>query len=163
MDQEPALLTVDGAVETALQLSYDDLRSLPGAEEVLDISRFHPNRQGDGVSLDSLLRHARPRPEANYLTLHASRDDFHVSIPLREVRGEGVVVFRRGEEPLSHAQGGPVRFIIKDPAACHTDEMDDCANVKYLDRIELTVRKGRDTRPADDAAHASLHAKEKQA
>jgi DMSO/TMAO reductase YedYZ molybdopterin-dependent catalytic subunit len=158
--ETPKILTVDGAVENALHLSYQDLRTLPGAEDVLDISRFHPNRLGDGISLDSLLRHAQPRPDANYLTLHASRDDFHVSIPLREVRGEGVVVFRRGDEPLSEAQGGPIRFIIKDPAACHTDEMDDCANVKYLDRIELTVRKGRDTRPTNDAAHAALHAKE---
>src|SRR5438309_1917648 len=101
---------------------------------------------------------ARPAPEANYLTLHAERDDFHVSVPLQAVRGEAVVVYRVGEEPLPQQQGGPIRFLIRDPAACHTDELDDCANVKYLSRIELSVRRGRDTRPADDAAHAALHA-----
>jgi hypothetical protein len=112
---------------------------------------------GDGVTLESLLRIAQPRADANYLTLHATKDDFHVSIPLEAVRGEGVVVYRVGERPLSIEQGGPIRFLIKNPAACHTDELDDCANVKFLDRIELSVRRGRDTRPSDEAAHAKLH------
>ncbi|MBX6314482.1 MAG: molybdopterin-dependent oxidoreductase [Isosphaeraceae bacterium] len=157
---EPILLRVDGAVTRPLELTYGDLKALPEPDQVLDVSRFHPGRRGDGVTLESLLRLAEPRPEANYLTLHASRDDFHVSIPLPAVRGEGIVIFRLGESPLGPEHGGPVRFIIRDPAACHTDELDDCANVKYLDRIELTIRRGRDTRPADEAAHAALHAKQ---
>jgi DMSO/TMAO reductase YedYZ molybdopterin-dependent catalytic subunit len=152
------LLRVDGAVEEPLDLTFEDLDGLPEADRVEDVSRFHPGRKGDGVTLEALLRTARPRNEANYLTLHATRDDFHVSIPLQAVRGEGIVVFRLGSEPLGVEQGGPIRFLIRDPAACHTDELDDCANVKYLDRIELTVRRGRDTRPADEAEHARLHA-----
>jgi DMSO/TMAO reductase YedYZ molybdopterin-dependent catalytic subunit len=156
MENSP-LLRVDGVVEVPLSLTYEDLRSAPEPDQVLDVSRFHASRKGDGITLEALLRKARPKPEANYLTLHASRDDFHVSVPLQAVRGEGIVVFRLGDVPLDAANGGPVRFIIRDPAACHTDEMDDCANVKFLDRIELSVRKGRDTRPADDAAHAALH------
>jgi DMSO/TMAO reductase YedYZ molybdopterin-dependent catalytic subunit len=152
------LLRVDGAVEEPLDLTFGDLDGLPEADRVEDVSRFHPGRKGDGVTLEALLRRARPRDEANYLTLHATRDDFHVSIPLQAVRGEGIVVFRLGSGPLGVEQGGPIRFLIRDPAACHTDELDDCANVKYLDRIELTVRRGRDTRPADEAEHARLHA-----
>ncbi len=89
--------------------------------------------------------------------MHADRDDFHVSVPLQAVRGEGVVVSKRGEARLETEHGGPIRFLIRDPAACHTDELDDCANVKYLNRIELTVRRERDTRPADESAHAALH------
>src|SRR5439155_7348 len=123
-------------------------------------SRFQPKRQGDGVALEAILEHARPLPEANYLTLHADRDDFHVSIPLAAVRGEAIVVYKLGENRLAPEQGGPIRFLIRDPAACHTDELDDCANVKFLSRIELSVRRGRDTRPGDDAAHAALHAAE---
>jgi DMSO/TMAO reductase YedYZ molybdopterin-dependent catalytic subunit len=146
------LLRIDGAAERPLDLTFADLRSLPPEDQVADVSRFHPDRRGDGVTLEALLRLARPRPEANYLTLHAGRDDFHVSIPLGAVRAEGLVVYRLGEGRLGVEQGGPIRFLIKDPAACH-----DCANVKYLDRIELTIRRGRDTRPADDEAHAKLH------
>jgi DMSO/TMAO reductase YedYZ molybdopterin-dependent catalytic subunit len=156
--EQPALLKIDGAVETPLELSFEDLAGLPEPAQVRDVSRFHPARRGDGVALEALLERARPRPDANYLTLHADRDDFHVSIPLQAVRGEGVVVYRVGDQRLDAGQGGPVRFLIRDPAACHTDELDDCANVKYLSRIELTARRGRDTRPADEAAHAALHA-----
>jgi|SRR5579864_3915340 len=153
------LLRIEGAVQHPLDLTFEDLHNLPASAQVVDVSRFQPARRGDGVFLESLLQLAQPRPEANYLTLHASRDDFHVSIPLQAVRGEAVVVYRHGDERLGPEFGGPIRFIIKDPAACHTDELDDCANVKYLERIELTVRRGRDTRPADDAAHAALHQK----
>lgn len=155
------VLRVDGAVERALDLSFEDLRALPEADQVPDVSRFQPNRRGDGVALEALLRLAVPTAEANYLTLHAARDDFHVSIPLAATRGEGVVVYRDGDRPLAPEQGGPVRFLIRDPSACHTSELDDCANVKYLDRIELSVRRGRDTRPADEASHAALHARER--
>lgn len=154
---EAHLLVVDGLVETALQLGYDDLRGLPEEDHVLDVSRFNPARKGDGVTLESLLKRAKPRTDANYLTLHADRDDFHVSIPLEATRGEGIVVYRIGEAPLTLDQGGPIRFLIRDPSACHTSELDDCANVKYLSRIELSHRKGRDTRPRTDEEHEALH------
>jgi hypothetical protein len=73
------------------------------------------------------------------------------------VRAEGIVVYHRGGAPLEADQGGPFRFLIRNPAACHTDELDDCANVKYVSRIELSVRRGRDTRPRNDDEHAKLH------
>ncbi len=157
---EPVILRIDGAVENPLTLGFDDLRALPESDQVVDVSRFQAKRRGDGVTLEGILRLAVPRAEANYLTLHAERDDFHVSIPLEATRGEGIVVYRDGDLPIGPDQGGPFRFLIRDPAACHTDELDDCANVKYLDRIELTVRRGRDTRPADEAEHAALHARQ---
>jgi len=151
------LLRVDGAVESPLELSKEDLARFPAESQVEDVSRFHNGRKGSGVTLEALLAVAVPKPEANYLTLHAGRDDFHVSIPLAAVRAEGIVVYHLDGQALRTDQGGPIRFLIRDPAACHTDELDDCANVKYLDRIELTVRRGRDTRPADEAAHSALH------
>jgi DMSO/TMAO reductase YedYZ molybdopterin-dependent catalytic subunit len=158
--EQPILLRIDGAVAQALALTFDDLRRLPETDQVPDISRFHPARKGDGVALEALLRLARPTGDANYLTLHAVRDDFHVSVPLGAVRREAIVVYQLGRQPLGPEHGGPIRFIIRDPAACHTDELDDCANVKYVNRIELTVGRGRDTRPDDDAAHAALHAQQ---
>ncbi len=153
-------LVVDGAVENPLRLGFDDLAGLPAEDQIADVAQFHPGRQGHGVDLRAVLRLAQPRPEANYLTLHADRDDFHVSIPLEEIRPRGMIVYRLGDRPLDPTQGGPIRFLIRDPASCHSAELDDCANVKYLSRIELTIKKGRDTRPDDEAAHAALHAKE---
>jgi DMSO/TMAO reductase YedYZ molybdopterin-dependent catalytic subunit len=152
------ILTVDGQVERPLQLTFADLAAFPEPAQVRDVSRFHPTRKGDGVILDVILEKAAVLPSANYLTLHAQRDDFHVSVPLEPLRGQGIVVYRIGPDPLGVEHGGPIRFLIRDPSACHTDQLDECANVKYLSRIELTERRGRDTRPADEKAHEALHA-----
>src|SRR4051794_829436 len=101
----PALLRLDGAVEQPLDLTFDDLAALPEAAQVPDVSRFHPQRRGDGVVLEALLARARPHADANYLTLHADRDDFHVSVPLGAVRGEGIVVYRQGADRLGPEHG----------------------------------------------------------
>ena len=154
------LLRIDGAVSHPLALSFDDLTAMPEADQVPDVSRFHPTRRGDGVSLAALLRLAGPADSAKFVTLHAGRDDFHVSVPLAPLRAEGIVVYRVGAEPLGVKEGGPIRLLIRDPSACNTGELDDCANVKYLDRIEVTALRGLDTRPADEAAHAELHGRQ---
>ena len=151
------VLKIDGEVEQPLELAFDDLCSFAEADQVRDVSRFHPNRPGDGVTLESLLQRAKQKESAAYLTLHASADDFAASVPLEAVRSEGIVVYQWNGSPLPVEKGGPIRFLIRDPSACHTDELDDCANVKFVDRIELTPRKGRDTRPQDDEEHEDLH------
>jgi DMSO/TMAO reductase YedYZ molybdopterin-dependent catalytic subunit len=152
-------LRIDGEVEQPLNLGYGDLAAFASADQVIDVSRFHPNRKGDGVTLASVLARARPKQTATYLTLHAAADDFHASIPLAEVQSEGIIVYRLEGAALPVKNGGPFRFLIRDPAACHTDELDDCANVKFVDRIELTAGKGHDNRPHDDAEHEKLHQK----
>jgi DMSO/TMAO reductase YedYZ molybdopterin-dependent catalytic subunit len=161
MDSD-VVLAIDGMVEQPLRLRLADLDALPESIRVRDVSRFQPKRQGDGVSLEALLDRAGVHPLANYVTLHADRDDFHVSIPLDSVREQGVVVYRLGPDYLAVEQGGPIRFLIRDPSACHTGELDECANVKYLSRIELTARRGRDTRPTNEDDHAALHETQSQ-
>jgi DMSO/TMAO reductase YedYZ molybdopterin-dependent catalytic subunit len=153
----PVLLRIEGAVERPIGVTFEDLTGMPEGAQVVDVSRFQPTRRGDAVTLETLLRLAGPRPEATHLTLHADRDDFHVSIPLVAIREQGLVVYKVGPDRLGFEQGGPIRLLIRDPSACHTGELDECANVKYLSRIELTAARGRDTRPVDDAAHQALH------
>ncbi|MBS0263451.1 MAG: molybdopterin-dependent oxidoreductase [Planctomycetes bacterium] len=152
------VLRIDGEVSQPLDLTYADFAAIPAADQITDVSRFHPKRQGDGVTLESLLARVVPKPAATYLTLHASADNFHASIPLEAVRAEGVVVYRLAGQPLPVKNGGPIRFLIRNAAACHTDELDDCANVKFVDRIELTAGRGQDNRPHDDVEHEQLHA-----
>jgi DMSO/TMAO reductase YedYZ molybdopterin-dependent catalytic subunit len=154
---EEIVLTVDGLVDRPLRLSVADLDAIPEPARVVDVSRFHPKRQGDGVQLEAVLERVGVRPEANYVTLHADRDDFHVSVPLEPLREQGIIVYRLGEGGLGVDHGGPIRFLVRDPSVCHTGELDECANVKYLSRIELTSRRGIDTRPTTDAAHEALH------
>ena len=151
------LLTVDGEVEHPLHLSFEDFQKFDAKDHVKDVSRFCSTRQGDGITLNSLLERVKTKPSGTYLTLHATADDFAASLPLSAVRDEGIIVFQVNGERLPASLGGPIRFLIRDSAACHTAELDDCANVKFIDRIELTAGKGRDTRPEDDEQHESLH------
>ena len=61
---------------------------------------------------------------------------------------------------LPSGAGGPFRFLIPDFAACRTADVDECANVKFVDRIELSQQRGHDNRPADESQHAALHERE---
>jgi len=140
------LLTIDGEVEERLELTFADLAAMPADGQVPDVRRFDETRCGGGVTLDSLIQRAKPQPSATHLTLHATSDGFSASLPLGIMGGEGILVYRLDDEPLPVEFGGPVRFVIPNPAACGTAELDACANVKFIDRIELTAGKGRDTR-----------------
>jgi len=153
-------LVIDGLVETPVRIAYADLAAMPAADQVVDVSRFVKGRAGEAVTLESLLKLARPLPEADHVTLHASRDDFHVSVPLADLAPVGLLVYRLDGAPLAAKAGGPYRLVLKNYTACHTSELDDCANVKFLDRIELSHHKGRDTRPTTAEEHAALHARE---
>lgn len=155
-----SMLTISGEVEQPLTLSFADLARIEDRYQVPDVSQMVPGRQGGAVRLAGLLQQVRPKATARYLGLHATADDFHASIPLEAVRERALVVYHLNGQPLPPRAGGPVRFLIPDYAACHTDEIDECANVKFVDRIELTTEKGFDNRPHDGAAHAALHAKQ---
>lgn len=156
MTAEPALL-IDGEVSRPARLDWAALRALPQAYQIDDVSQIDPKRPGGAVWLSGLLAQVEPRPSATHLTLHATADDFHASVPLAAVRESGLLIYRLGEEPLPVSKGGPLRFYIRDHASCQAAEIDECANVKFVDRIELTAGKGYDNRPQDEAAHARLH------
>ena len=85
-EKKDVKLTIDGLVQHPVSLGYEELSQFSESDQVVDVSRFAGKKQGDAVTLDSLLRLVEPLPEANYLTLHAGRDDFHVSIPLESVK-----------------------------------------------------------------------------
>ena len=154
------MLTVSGLTDQPRSLSFADLAAIPAEHQVLDVSRIIPGRKGDAVKLVGILALVGPKPTAKWLGLHAARDNFHASIPLEAVAEKALVIYRLEGQPLPEKAGGPVRFFIPDFAACHTHEIDECANVKFVDRLELTAEKGFDNRPHDGDAHAALHAKE---
>src|SRR4051812_3312852 len=105
------LLKIDGAVQNPLALEFPDLAAFPDAAQFADVSRLHPSRRGDGVTLDAILDRASVRPAAKYLILHADRDDFHVCVPLEAIKGQGIVVYKHGSGALGVEQGGPIRLI----------------------------------------------------
>jgi len=153
-------LRIDGEVERPAEFSHDDLAALDAAQQIADVSRLDPKRRGQAVTLTGLLTYVGVRPTAKYLTLHATTDDFHASIPLDAVRDRAVLIYELDGAPLPVKAGGPLRFLVPDHAACRMDEIDDCANVKFVDHIELSVERGRDNRPTDEQEHADLHKRE---
>ena len=154
------MLTIAGEIAQPSMLTFADLAAIDGAYQVADVSRLAPGRKGDAVRLAGILKLVQPRERAKYLGLHSSTDNFHASIPLAAVADRALVIYRLDGQPLPEKAGGPVRFFIPDFAACHTEEIDECANVKFVDRIEFTAEKGFDNRPHDGTAHEALHAKE---
>jgi DMSO/TMAO reductase YedYZ molybdopterin-dependent catalytic subunit len=154
------MLTVAGEVEWPRTLAFEDLAAIGEEYQIRDVGRLAPGRKGDAVKLAGLLGAVKAKGNAQYLGLHSSTDDFHASIPLAAVVDRGLVIYRLNGQPLPQSAGGPVRFFIPDFAACHTDEIDECANVKFVDRMELTATKGFDNRPHDGAEHEALHTKQ---
>lgn len=138
-------IAVDGLVQRPGSFTREDLAGSPAEKLVPDVSVIAPHRQGTAVCLDHLINESQPDDSATYVTLH-SADGFAASIPLAEVRETGLVIFEINGQPLPDSAGGPFRFLIPNAAACRTAELDACANVKHLARIELTNGKGRDTR-----------------
>ncbi|MCE9529073.1 MAG: molybdopterin-dependent oxidoreductase [Planctomycetales bacterium] len=153
------LLKVTGDVEYPSELTFADLSAIDPTQQIADVSKLAAGRKGDAVRLAGLLALVKPKPEAKYLNLHAATDNFHASIPLSAVTEKAIVIYRLDGQPLSVKAGGPVRFFIPDHKACHTDEIDECANVKFVDTIELAATRGFDNRPHDEKEHAELHAK----
>jgi len=157
------MLTISGDVQNPRSLTFDDLAAIGAEHQIADVSRLIPGRKGDAVKLSGILELVQPRRTARYLGLHSSTDNFHASIPLASVADRALVIYRLDGQPLPAKAGGPVRFFIPDFAACHTDEVDECANVKFVDSLELTAEKGFDNRPHDGAAHEELHRQQNSA
>lgn len=147
-------LSVDGAVLAPLELGFEELAALPG--QIDDISSLVTGREGGGVRLVSVLARAGLKPDATHLTCESTDGKFSASVPLSSVRG-AIVAYRLGGEPLPAAKGGPIRFFIPEAASCATDEVDQCANVKYLGRLYVSKGAGSDTRPTSRQEHEKLH------
>lgn len=153
------ILKVTGQVGSNRSFTYADLSKIDEKFQIEDVSKLDSSRAGSAVWLEGILQAANIQDDAQYLGLHGSHDDFHASIPLAQVRERGFLIYRLNGEPLPQSKGGPVRFYIPDHASCNTDEIDECANVKFVDHIELTAEKGFDNRPEDEDEHAKLHEK----
>src|SRR5687768_17138341 len=122
MNEHPTLM-IDGEVERPRAWSAGDLAAVDAKFQIADVSRLDPKRRGKAVRLAALLEQSGVKPSAKYLTLHASADDFHASIPLESVRQQGIVIYDIEGQPLSASAGGPFRFYIPDHAACHSAEV----------------------------------------
>lgn len=139
-------LIIEGEIPSPTELTVEEINSWPSDALIQPVSDLIPGRAGDALKLSALLQRMKPSSDATHITFHASVDGFAASIPLELISETGLLIYQQEGQPLSHKQGGPFRFLIPDAAPCKTAELDACANVKFVDRIELTVGKGKDTR-----------------
>lgn len=155
-----SILRLTGEVAAPRELTFADLAAIDSQYQIPDVSALAGGRKGTAVTLEGLLQVAGVKSSAKYLGLHAAADNFHASIPLDGVREKAFLIYQLDGQPLSVKAGGPCRFFVPDHLACRSAEIDECANVKFVDTLEFTAGKGHDNRPHDDAAHAALHANE---
>lgn len=149
-------ITIEGLVREPMVLGRDDLAVLPG--QVADVSTLVPGREGAAVRLAALLERAGIGPGATHLTIEADDGSFSASIPLPTVES-AVIVYRLGDDELPRGKGGPFRLLIPEATRCHGDDVDKCANVKFVGRLRLDAGQGKDTRPVTRDEHVEMHKK----
>ena len=107
-------LTIDGAVDAPLSLTWDALLALPTETFTVDIHCVTKWSKLDttwaGVSLDTLLEDVDT--EADYVTAWCD-GDYTTNVPLEDLRGgRAWIVHTYDGEPLAAEHGGPARLLI---------------------------------------------------
>jgi DMSO/TMAO reductase YedYZ molybdopterin-dependent catalytic subunit len=132
-------LNVGGAVDRPITLNYDELRSLPKAEQV---STFHcvtgwtvKNVAWGGVRIADLLATVKPHANAHALRFVSAENPYVDYLTLSQAQLSDVMLaYEMDGKPLSRAHGAPLRLVIPD--------MYGYKNVKWLNGIELVPREG---------------------
>jgi DMSO/TMAO reductase YedYZ molybdopterin-dependent catalytic subunit len=132
-------LTVDGAVEDPLSLSFADLLALPQTEEPSDFHCVTGWSVHDlvfrGVRLETILALARPTADATHVMTHA-QDGYSTNLPLEEALKPDVLVAHGVEgRPLSILHGGPVRIVVPQLWAWK--------GAKWVNRVEVMTKNRR--------------------
>jgi hypothetical protein len=151
------LLETTGRVARPRSFDFEALARLPG--QVTDVATLIPGREGGGVPLRAILDEIGPLGDVHYMTLQTDDASYSASIPLAAVAEQGLIVYRIGDVPIPEGRGGPVRFFIVDVESCAlgAGEVDCCANVKFLHRIDFSTDRGPDSRPVTEQQHERLH------
>ncbi len=132
-------LTVDGAVETPLVLSFADLLALPQVDLEADFHCVTGWSVMDvafrGVRLETIAALARPTLEATHVMTHA-HDGYSANLPLEEaLKPDVLLVHAVDGRPLAVERGGPVRIVVPQLWAWK--------GAKWVNRIEVLTHDRR--------------------
>jgi hypothetical protein len=131
------MLLIEGECEAPGSFDLKALSDLP--EQISDVSKLAPKREGGAVWLRVLLERARRRGSARFATLASGDGSFAISVPLAPLLERAFLVYRLGDAALPDNKGGPVRLLLTGDVPCEsTEQLDACAQVKQLARIKLT-------------------------
>ncbi len=107
---------IRGLVEAPFTLTWAEMRALPAQDTVCDIhcvtrwSRL--DNRFEGVSVQQLLRRARPKPEATHVLVFADQG-FTTNLPLEDLdRPENVLAWKHNDHDLTPEHGWPLRLVV---------------------------------------------------
>jgi DMSO/TMAO reductase YedYZ molybdopterin-dependent catalytic subunit len=124
-------LTVDGAVDAPLALSYDDLDPDRSAEVLLDCtSGWYTEQEWRGIAVADLLSHVDPKGAASHVRF-VSVTGYRWSLPIEEAR-EAMLATHVGGEKLSHGHGRPLRLVAPGRRGFQW--------VKWVERVEVRTQ-----------------------
>jgi DMSO/TMAO reductase YedYZ molybdopterin-dependent catalytic subunit len=115
-DQASWDFRVWGLVEQPLQFNYDRFLALPHDEFKADIHCVTRWSLFDslwrGISVQEVLKLARPLPEARFVMVHAERG-FSANLPLEDLdRPQSLFAYQRNGENISLEHGWPMRLVL---------------------------------------------------
>jgi DMSO/TMAO reductase YedYZ molybdopterin-dependent catalytic subunit len=137
-------LRVTGQIDNPIELTYEELKSLPSMEEYATLECVSNKVGGDlistaiwkGVSLKNILERAQVKPEATYVVFRCF-DGYDVGIPLEKGLEETTLLaYEMNRVALPAKHGFPVRAIVPG--------IYGMMNAKWITEIELvdTVYEG---------------------
>ena len=110
-------LRISGLVERPLELSLEELKSLPRVKVFADfhcVTRW--SRLGniwEGVSTQELLRRSGVEPRARFVICHAYDNGWTTNLPLADfLADDALLADTHDGQPISLEHGGPVRGIV---------------------------------------------------
>jgi DMSO/TMAO reductase YedYZ molybdopterin-dependent catalytic subunit len=127
-------LTVDGAVDSPVTLSLDQVKSLPSVRQISD---FHcvegwgvNDVRWEGVRLQSLIDMVKPARDVDFLTFYSSGGEYKDSLTLQQAMlSDALLAYHMYEQPLSKSHGYPLRLVMP--------RMYGYKGPKWLERIEF--------------------------
>jgi DMSO/TMAO reductase YedYZ molybdopterin-dependent catalytic subunit len=107
---------IEGLVESAVELTWDELQDLPRIEVQADfhcVTRFSTlDNSWSGFSTRVLLDRARVRPEAAYVMVHCV-GGYTTNLPLEDfLSSRALFADHHGGAPLARDHGGPLRLVV---------------------------------------------------
>ena len=132
-DPETFRLTVDGAVENPISLSFDELTALPAVDQVSDFHCVEGWGVNDvrwrGVRLQTIIDTVRPR-DVSFITFHSMGGVYRDSLTMDQASFPDVLLaYQMYERPLPPRHGLPLRLIVP--------HMYGYKGPKWLTRIEF--------------------------
>ncbi len=109
-------LTLDGAVEHPITLSWADLMALPQTESVSDMHCVtqwsNYDNRWEGIAASTILALVQPKPECRHIIFH-SHDNYTTNVRLEQFdQPDCLLVHKWNGAPISRQHGGPLRGMI---------------------------------------------------